>query len=251
MIRKTGFVLMFAALFFLQMRLSAQGNSETVAPGMGSVLPVPGYVILSNGDTIPGKLRWSLKYVENNPVEIKFIAENGNSKFFTASAIRGFGNQVQVYMDNDPVPVLMDMENYVSLPSVKKGVPVFYHRLIGGKITVYQNRSAVIVGATTVQEENRFDGIRFTFSLNEGLSIGPSYTTEYRVIKSRSRFSSYYVSKDNGPLVKVDKDDYETNVKELFGDCQAIADEIAKNPDLTKFKNFMILTEVYNKLCGN
>jgi hypothetical protein len=245
------FVFIIAAVFFLQQGLSAQNNSESVAPGMAPGIPVPGYAILSNGDTIPGKLRWSLKYVENNPVEIKFIAENGNSKFFTAANIKGFGNQVWVYMDNDPIPVLMDMENYVSLPSVKKGVPVFYHRLIEGKITVYQNRSAVITGGTTVHEDNKFDGIRFTFSFGEGLSIGPSYTTEYRVIKARSRYSSYYVSKENGPLVKVDKDDYETHIKELFGDCQAIADEIAKNPDLTRFRNFMILTEVYNRLCEN
>jgi len=243
--------MIIAASIFMQQRISAQNNTEPVPPGMAPILPVPGYAILSNGDTVPGKLRWSMKYVENNPVEIKFIAENGNSRFFTASDIRGFGNQVQVFADNDPIPISMDMEHYVSLPSVKKGVPVFYHRLIAGKLTVYQNRSAAVIGASEVKEESHYDGIRFTLTLGEGLSIGPSYRTDYRIIKSRSRFTSYYVSKDNGPLIKVDKDDYETHLKSLFGDCQAITDEITKNPDLTKFRNFMILTEVYNKLCGN
>jgi hypothetical protein len=60
----------------LQQRLHAQ--VDEFAPGMASEIPVPGYVILSNGDTLFRKIRWALKYVENNPVEVKFIAENGN-----------------------------------------------------------------------------------------------------------------------------------------------------------------------------
>ncbi len=235
----------------MQQEISAQKNSETVPPGIGSTLLTPGYVILGSGDTVTGKLRWSMKYVENNPVEIKFVADNGNSRSFNAANIKGFGNEVQVFLENDQVPVSVDMEHYVSLPSMKKGVPVFYHRLIGGKLTVYQNRSAIIIGSSELKEVSRFDGIRFTFTPGEGLSIGPSYRTDYKIIKARSRFSSYYVSKDNGLLEKVDKDDYDSHLKNLFGDCQAITDEITKNPSLTKFKNFMVLTEVYNKLCGN
>jgi hypothetical protein len=71
----------------------------------------------------------------------------------------------------------------------------------------------------------------------------------YNIVKARSRYLSYLVSKDNGQLVKVDKDYFESNFKDLFGDCQPIGDEIAKNPDLRKFKNFMLLADIYNHLC--
>jgi hypothetical protein len=82
------------------------------------------------------------------------------------------------------------------------------------------------------------------------LYIGPIYKTDYRIIKSRSRYTSYLVSKDNDTLVKVVKDDYATQIKDLFGDCPAINNEIAQNPSLAQFKNFMLLAEVYNMLCA-
>jgi hypothetical protein len=232
------------------MNLSAQ-DSESMAPGMAPVIPVPGYVILSSGDTLPGKLRWALKYVENNPVEIKFTAENGASKSFTANDIKGFGNQLKIWMEDNPKAFLMDTEHYVSIPSFKKGVPVFMNRLLNGRLTIYQNRSAMIIGSTTTIDEVRtFDGIGFTFTIGEGLSIGPSYRTDYQIIKGRARFTSYFVIKDGAPMIKVDKDNYESLFKTLFSDCEAIDREIAKNPDLNKFKNFMILAEVYNNLCN-
>lgn len=231
------------------MNLSAQ--VEDVGPGMASGLPVPGYVILSNGDTLYGKIRWALKYVENNPVEVKFIAENGASKFFNANEIKGFGNRQKVWEDENPVPIYMESEDYVTLPSFKKGVPVFMHRLISGKITVYQNRSSVIFSTTGVKENSRIDGIGFTWVPGEGLTIGPTYRTDYRIIEGRTRFSSYYVSKNNEAYIKVEKANYEELFKALFGDCPAIDQELSKNPDLIRFKNFMILTEIYNQVCQN
>jgi hypothetical protein len=143
------------------------------------------------------------------------------------------------------------MENYLTMPSMKKGVPVFLYRLLNGRITVFMNRNAIGIISSQVVADSRIDGIAFSFTVGDGLSVGPSYHTEYKYIKGRSRYSSYLVSKDNGALVKVEKDNYETFLKSLFGDCQAINDEIAKNPELAKFKNFMLLAEVYNRLCGN
>jgi hypothetical protein len=231
-------------------QLSAQ-NEESMAPGMAATISVPGYVILSNGDTLTGKIRWALKYVENNPTEIKFTSENGAAKSFNASEIKGFGNKIKLWMDDNPTAFLMDMENYVSIPSFKKGAPVFMNRLLKGRITVYQNRSAIIIGSsTTVTENTRIDGIVFTFIPGEGLSIGPTYRTDYRVIHGRTRYTSYYVIKDDSTMLKIEKDNYESLFKVLFGDCSAIDQELAKNPDLAKFKDFMILTEVYNRVCN-
>jgi hypothetical protein len=244
------FVILFLGTGCLPQGLSAQNNQESVAPGEPPAVYVPGYVILTNGDTLKGKLKWSLKYVENNPVEIKFTAENGNTKIFPAGEIRGFGNMLKIWMDNDPRPIFTDMEHYLTMPSMKKGVPVFMDRMLDGRIRVFLNRGAIGIGGTTVTTEEKYDGIAFSFSSDKGLSIGPTYTTNYKVIKSRSRYTSYLVSKDNGALVKVDKDDYGTHIKDLFGDCPAINDEITKNPDLALFKNFMLLAEVYNMLCA-
>ena len=224
-------------IFLIPLRLSAQ--FEGGVPGMAPMMPVPGYIFFGNGDTLFGSLKWSLKYVENNPVEIKFTSKDGSTKVYTASDIRGFGNNVSGLN-----------ENYVSLPSMKKGVPVFMNRLMGGRVAVYLNRSSMGMSSSTTVERSRIDGIGFFFVPGEGLTIGPSYHTDIKVINSRSRYSSYFVSKDYGAVVKVDKDNYETEFKTLFEDCQAVTDELNKNPDLGKFKNFMILAEVYNRLCG-
>jgi hypothetical protein len=230
---------------WLSLQLSAQ--NEDIIPGTAPVLPVNGYIILSNGDTLYGKLRWALKYVENNPVEIKFFAENGATKSFNASEIKGFGNQVNLWMEENPVPISLQMEHYTSLPSYKKGVPVFLNRLIDGMITVYQNRSSGIHSSSKVVEKTRIDGIGFSFSPGEGLSIGPTYRTDYKIIYGRTRFSSYFISKNNAALVKIDRNNYEAIFSSLFDDCPSINEEIKKNPDLKMFKNFMILAEVYNQ----
>jgi hypothetical protein len=84
----------------------------------------------------------------------------------------------------------------------------------------------------------------------EGLIIGPTNRTDYRIIESRSRWTSYFVVKDGGEMMKVEKENYDTLVEQLFGDCPAMEDEFIRNPDLKKNKNFMILTEVYNRLCS-
>ena len=244
-------LVLFSLLSTLTGRLLLAQENEPVAPGTPPGLAAPGYVILSNGDTLQGKIRWTLKYIENNIAEIKFIAVNGTTKNFSAVNIRGFGFRRQIFMDNDPHRVTLDMENYLSMPSMKKGDKVFLCRLLNGRITVFMNRNAIGITSSQVVTDSKIDGIAFSFSASDGLSVGPSYHTEYAYIKGRSRYSSYLVSKENGALIKVEKENYETFLKTLFGDCQAINDEIAKNPDLAKFKNFMILTEVYNKLCGN
>jgi hypothetical protein len=222
--------------------LSAQNG---LAPGR----IVDGYVIQSNGDTLIGQLKWRLKYVENNPVEIKFISENGVTNNFNASEIYGFGNYTSLFKEDFDAPAEYKLENYESKPSFKKGIPVFYNRLLAGRMTVFQNRSSNQLGGDKVEEISKIDGIAFDFSSDEGLSVGPSYMTSYRIIQGRPRHSSYYVEKNNQAFIKIKKDNYETVFSSLFGDCPEIQLELENNPDLRKFKNFILLAEVYNQLC--
>jgi hypothetical protein len=239
----------FLTVLFFVTILSALSMKMSAQPGMAATVPMSGYVVLANNDTLAGMIRWSLKYVENNPVEIKFIEENGNSKLFKADEIKGFGNILPEWAADDPQFVDRNFQDYVSVPSFKKSIPVFMHRLLAGRLTVLQNRSSGSISSAVISEKPRIDGIGFTWIPGEGLSIGPSYRTDYRIIKARTRFTSYFVSKENKPIIKIDKDNYEENFNILFGDCSVIVQELAKNPDLNKFRNFMILTEVYNKIC--
>lgn len=213
----------------------------------GETAPIAGdgYVIMKNGDTLNGRINWRMKYAENNPTEIKFISETGSPQILNAGDISGLA----IYPRTDYEGHELPQENYVSLPSMKKGIPVFYNRLLDGKLQVYQNRSSVSMTKETSEVTTEFDGIEFRFSKESGLTVGPTYTTSYRIIESRTRYSSYFIIKDHGPFQKIDKDNYDSVFSALFGDCPDIQRELIKNPDLRKFKNFMILTEVYNQLC--
>jgi hypothetical protein len=216
---------------------------------MAATIPMSGYVVLANNDTLKGMIRWSLKYVENNPVEIKFIDAKGNSNFFKAGDIKGFGNILPEWAAEDPQFADPNFQDYVSVPSFKKNIPVFMHRLLAGMLTVFQNRSSGMISTSVISEKSRIDGVGFTWNPGEGLSIGPTYRTDYRILKARTRYTSYFVSKQNSPIIKIDKDNYAENFNLLFGDCPEISQELAKNPDLNKFANFMILAEVYNRIC--
>jgi hypothetical protein len=232
--------------------LTAAAQDEPVGPGQAPVLPVPGYVIYSNGDTVWGKLTWSLKYVENNPVEIKFTPATGGAKqALRAGEILGFGNQLSTWVGEDEAAAKFTLppEDYVSVLSWKNKEPVFMNRMITGRVTVYLNRASVGISTSRVESRSRIDGIGFTWVPGDGLTIGPTYRTDYRLIEGWSRYTSYFVVKDGGEMIKVGKEGYEQMLPQLFGDCPAIQSEIDKNADLVKFKNFMILATVYNQLC--
>ncbi len=240
------------AVFPAIMITEVSAQDEPMGPGQAPVLPVPGYVIYSNGDTVWGKLTWALKYVENNPVEIKFTPEGGTKQTLTASDIAGFGNQLTAWIGEDDMAARIPLppEDYVSLPSWKKKEPVFMNRLITGRVTVYLNRSSIGTSTSRIETRSRINGIGFTWIPGEGLSIGPTYRTDYRIIEGRSRYSSYFVVKDSGEMIKVEKETYDPVLEQLFGDCPAMQEEFVRNPDLKKFKNFMILAEVYNRICS-
>jgi hypothetical protein len=210
---------------------------------------VDGYVFL-DGDTVYGKLKWKLKYVENNPVEIKFESEEGKSNDYNARDITGFGNYTRVVKEDFDSDLEFELEHYVSMPSYKKGIPVFLNRLLPGKITVFLNRSSSQIGGNEAVEMTEFDGFGFSFSRDEGLQIGPEYRTSYKIIEKRVRFSSFFVLKQNSEMIKLTKKNYDNLFPDLFEDCPEILKEIEKNPDLRKFKNFMLLAELYNQICN-
>jgi len=215
-------------------------------PGISPGVEVYGYVLLNNGDTLKGLIKWRVKYVENNLAEIKFTAKNGNSKIFNASEIHGFGHYRGLNQKGIESP---ENENYESIPSLKNGTPVFIYRFLDGRIKVFQHRSTKGMFSHAESSE-KIDGISFRFEPGKGLYIGPSYKTSYKIIASRSFFSSYLVSKDNGNLLEVNKNNYDKVIPVLFGDCPRIGKEIEKNPDLAGFKYFMMLAEVYNIICN-
>jgi hypothetical protein len=205
-----------------------------------------GYVVLSNGDTLQGLIKWRLKYVENNLAEISFTAKNGNSKIFSAGEISGFGYYPEVGVKDFST---QEGEYYESVPSLKNGIPVFVFRFLDGRIKIFLNRSAIVVSSGKVEETANMEGISFTFKKEAGLFIGADYKISYRINEITSPYSNFFISKDKGPLLKVDKNNYESVFQILFGDCPDIGKELDNNPELTRFKHFILLSEVYNQIC--
>ena len=236
------FIVLTGYMTMLQSQNST--DSDPYPAGMAPGKKVQGYVILSSGDTVDGMLRWTLKYLENQPVEVIFTANNGISKKMNANEIKGFGQYTGL---------LPEPEHYVSLPSMKKGVPVFINRLITGRITVYQDRSSFIITDSKrpdkIEGIPRIEGIHFGWVPGRGLYFGFSLAKEYQIVEYNTRFSSYFVTMDNSPMVKVTKDGYDSFFNTFFGNCPAIDDEVMKNPDLKTFQYFMIIAEVFNNLC--
>lgn len=229
-------------LLIILLGLSAKLLSQ---PGM-SPGKVYGYVRLTNGDTLKGLIKWKVSYIENNLAEISFTAENGESKDFKAGEISGFGHLNAKNVEVSHMRIGSDNENYESVPSMKKAIPVFIYRFLDGRIKVFQNRKGFLVSHDF--EGERIKGVHFRFNPEEGLMIGDSDKSDkatYEILKWG--FSSNYLfKKDGGNLQFVDKNNYEILFPQLFGDCREIKEEIERNPDLAGFKYFIILTAIYN-----
>jgi len=245
---KSNKILYFVTLMTIAIGMPLKLLSQ-FGPGISPGVAVYGYVLLSNGDTLQGLVKWKAKYVDNNLAEIMFTAKNGNSKIINASEISGFGHYTGGKVKDLYTPEGPENENYESIPSLNKGIPVFIYRFLDGRIKVFQRRSIKGMYSGKVEKPSEIDGISFSFSPDEGLSIGPTYKTSYIIIEGRSHYLNYLVSKDKGKLLEVNKKNYDNIFPALFGDCPEIGQEIGKNPDLVKFKNFMILAEVYNQIC--
>jgi hypothetical protein len=218
-------------------------------PGVSPGVSVYGYVLLSDGDTLKGLVKWKAKYVDNNLAEINFTSKNGNSKIFNAGEILGFGHYKSGKIVGPYTSAIAEDENYVSIPSLKKGAPVFIYRFLDGRIRVFQHRSTKGMTSVLSEKPMAVNGISFSYSKADGLSAGTYYKTSSSIINSRSGYLSYLVSKDKDKLLEVNKQNYENVFQNLFGDCPEIMKEVERNPELATYKNFIILTEVYNQIC--
>lgn len=83
--------------------------------------------------------------MENNLAEIMFTAKNENSKILNASEISGFGHYIGGKVKNLNTHEDPENENYESVPSLKKGTPVFMYRFLDGRIKDFQHRSIQIL----------------------------------------------------------------------------------------------------------
>ena len=241
----------FGFFLFIMTMITTPGikaQPDTYVPGFSPGIPVNGYVVLDNGDTLHGQVIWRFKYKENNLSGIRFVTDDGEPYVFNASDIIGFGDDPLIWKSENPVPRQLKTEDYLSVPSYRRQSQVFMHRLLDGRITVFQNRNSSIISLSNLELNENIEGINFNYSPVKGLTIGDECISKPSVIRYRSRYSSYYIRKDNGELIRVNRKNFTEVFDTLFSDSQAIMNEVEKNPVLKDFKNFMILTEVYNKL---
>lgn len=198
-----------------------------------------GFIITKAGDTIPGKIRIT-KYIENQYGRIRFTGYNGEKASYNPDEITGFG----VY------PYGGGFSYYEVRASAKKGVPIYVCAFIKGKINVFFNRSSICRSVGTTTETTKTTGIDFEIAPKQGLQISPETETTRQTNITSIWYSSYFVEKNDAPLIKVDKNNLPELWPTLFGDCPALEAEVAKYPDLKQFKNFLKLVDTYNQLCN-
>jgi hypothetical protein len=234
------------SVFGLMLFFSACLNSTGQQAGKTQIIPTQGFVILLSGDTLFGKIAYS-KFTEKFISAINFTGQNGDTTTYDAYGIKGLGISVSGYYSELSPPDAFVWDIYQCRPLPGNGEMVFMSLLYDGKIKVFFNPKSTKI--TT--DPTHMDGVEFSISSQEeGLTIEPTYS-EPDYSEYRTRYSSYYVEKEGTAMLKVEKGNYKTQWNILFGDCPLMVDEVDKNPDLTKFKNFPIAVDIYNQICGS
>lgn len=208
----------------------------------------PGYIISNTGDSNYGKIKAKLatKSTDWFTSQITLFGPNKEKIRYDASSIQGLGLEIIIREDISFKTIYSQWEFHECRPSPKSGVMVFMHRYEVGRIKVfYDPRSAMYENEWTYS--GPINGISFTYSPDAGLSIFPTtqVTTYIKIWHS-----SYYIEKDGGELLKVNKKNYESIWPSLLGDCTGIIEEVNKNPKLKKFNNFLLMVRLYNQLCN-
>ena len=217
--------------------------------GEAPMIPVRGFIITRSGEYIHGKIAYG-KFTENYMSEIKFTDKDGIKTIYSASELAGMAISVTGDYDEHMVILGNNWDIYECRPSPKKGIMVFMSRFTDGRIKVFMNRSSAILSSGKEDINLGFNGISFTYSTLDGLTIESEYVVSSEYIETRRWYSSYYVEKDGGKLIKVEKGNYEEMWSVLTGDCPKIPEEVSKNPDLEKFRNFLLVAEIYNQICN-
>ena len=179
--------------------------------------------------------------------EIKFTDMNDQKTVYKAADLKGMGIKNEYFQaDNvDTAPPVYPWDIYEIRPHPKKQTIIFIQRISNGRLKVFINRNSTPI--ITEKSKKFLNGISFNSS-EEGLIIEPTYVVTD--IERKCRFTSYYIEKDSNAMFILDKNNYISYWPALFGDCSDIQNEIDGNSDMKKFKNFLIIAELYNSSCS-
>jgi len=236
--------LILGFLLILGGSLNALSQDESMV--LHPLIPKPGYIISNTGDTIYGKIKSGTKLTDRYISQIILIGPNKEKIRYDAGSILKLGVETIIH-DDLFNPIYSYWDFFECRPSPKSAKMVFMWRFESGRIKVFNNPRSMTYKSEWSQSGPEITGISFTYSPDEGLSIWPtSNVTTYIKIWH----SSYYIEKDGGELIEINKKNYESLWPMLLGDCPGIIEEVNKNPDLKKFNNFLLIVRLYNQLCN-
>jgi hypothetical protein len=197
-------------------------NAQIVENTEPIMIPVDGYVITLQGDTIYGKVNVSA--MANFVTGITFRPDEGEKTKYSAGEIKGFcqkRNVIVRILDQDITTFDQKWVHYESGNNPKNGKAVFLERLLTGKsIKVYNNPGG----------------------LKASTNVGD--------LKVADKEYSYILVKNGGPAFILKGKNFDEKYKEVFGDCDKFNELIKINPDKKKFKRLGFMVESYNFVCS-
>ena len=185
-------------------------------------LPVAGYVVTLEGDTLRGKV--AVTGVNNYVTQISFRGPDGADKVkYGPDDLLAFGQKRPDLLRDftDLTSVDKEQVHYESKEHPRReGKKVFMERLMDGtKIRVYNNPA------------------------------GGEKSTSLAGFKLSEKESSYVVQKSDAKPFVLKKNNYEEEFDTLFGDCTEFAAYAKSQPDFRKFRQLGLVVESYNTKC--
>jgi hypothetical protein len=185
-----------------------------------------GQVITLDGDTLLGDIQIRNKGLVNYNNRILFRDGKGEETFYMAEEIAGFvlkrDNMAQVFGSATLESTDQEFVYFDTRPQPdgrKAGRPIFMQRLYySPRISLYYNQTS---GATT--------------------------TTSVDDIAVAEKELRYWVAKDDQPLFKLLKRQYEENLPGLFYDCEEVKAKLEATQQLRRFNQFEEVLELYRR----
>ncbi len=206
------------ALLFHYCLIKAQiaENTEPIT------IPVDGYVIMLQGDTLYGKV--NVTSVANYVTGITFRPNEGEKAKYKPGDIKGFCQKRNIiirWLEEDLTTFDQKWVHYESGKNPKNGKPVFLERLLTGKrIKVYDNPG------------------------------GMKASTNVGHLKVADKEYSYILSKDNGEAFIIKPRNFDEKYPGIFEDCSKFSEITKQNTNKKKFKHLGFLVECYNRFCS-